>query len=338
MTTEPAQFDAAAKPDVFRMDLAEIGEQPFPRPESEYRIVLEKGAYETIVSHGETNPEVERCGVLVGDLFKDADGPFLVITHAIRGERAKEDVSRVRFTHSTWEHIHKVMDEQHPGKRIVGWYHMHPGFGVFLSEVDLFAHRNFFNAAWQVALVVDSKTNREGFFFWRDGEIVRAKRYWVEEEERWALSERGATQAVPGLTKKRPLETPAEDEAKVERDDASGAGPLLVNPVVLIMFALLCLALVYLNLRANVANAELRARLAGLERELARQGPELASSLALWARERLDRGERVEKLRPIYEEILRLDRVHEPTYRKLLPELAPLSRPGGQRRSPPEKE
>jgi len=35
--------------------------------------------------------------------------------------------------------------EQDPaGSQIVGWYHTHPAFGLFLSEYDLFIHRNFF--------------------------------------------------------------------------------------------------------------------------------------------------------------------------------------------------
>jgi len=38
------------------------------------------------------------------------------------------------------------MDAQFADKKIVGWYHSHPGFGIFLSEYDLFIHRNFFTA------------------------------------------------------------------------------------------------------------------------------------------------------------------------------------------------
>jgi hypothetical protein len=66
-----------------------------------------------------------------------------------------------------------VKDAQYPDDRIVGWYHSHPGFGVFLSEHDIFIHRNFFSDPNQVAWVFDPHSDEEGCFVWQDGEIVR---------------------------------------------------------------------------------------------------------------------------------------------------------------------
>jgi proteasome lid subunit RPN8/RPN11 len=49
---------------------------------------------------------------------------------------------------------------------IVGWYHTHPGFGIFLSGMDQFIHQNFFIQLWHVALVLDPVARRSGFFCW----------------------------------------------------------------------------------------------------------------------------------------------------------------------------
>ena len=54
---------------------------------------------------------------------------------------------------------------------LLGWQHTHPGLGVFLSEQDLFIHRNFFAEAWQIALVVDPRRQDFAFFHWRQGQV-----------------------------------------------------------------------------------------------------------------------------------------------------------------------
>src|SRR6185437_9021328 len=69
--------------------------------------------------------------------------------------------------------IYKVKDESYPEKRIVGWYHSHPGFGVFLSDHDTFIHRNFFSSRDQVAWVYDPHSDEEGCFGWIDGALHR---------------------------------------------------------------------------------------------------------------------------------------------------------------------
>ncbi|MBU0717990.1 MAG: Mov34/MPN/PAD-1 family protein [Planctomycetes bacterium] len=154
-----------------------------------FRVHISTEAYAAIIKHAQDSDRVELCGVLVGELLKDDHGPFLSITHTIRGEYAEHHAAQVTFTQETWAHIHRVMDTAHPNRSIVGWYHTHPGFGVFLSEMDLFIHRNFFNLPWQVAFVVDPRSTDQGFFVWRDGEPARTRTYWVGDEERMRLPE-----------------------------------------------------------------------------------------------------------------------------------------------------
>ena len=150
------------------------------------------------MAHARSEAEIEVCGVLVGDLAKDDEGAFLTISGAIRGRSARERSSQVTFTHSTWEQINREMDEKYPDRRIVGWYHTHPGYGVvpvgsgYLCSLD-----HFFNAGWQVALVVDQKAGRDGLFIWSGGAVVRCRRYWVGQDVRWEPRERLAVSAPP---------------------------------------------------------------------------------------------------------------------------------------------
>jgi proteasome lid subunit RPN8/RPN11 len=112
----------------------------------------------------------EVCGVLVGSLCWDG-GPYLLVDARIEGKHASHQSGSVTFTSDTWDYIHEELAAKHPDRKIVGWYHTHPGFGIFLSNMDAFIHENFFSFPWQPAYVFDPQAETDGFFFRTDGEL-----------------------------------------------------------------------------------------------------------------------------------------------------------------------
>lgn len=118
-----------------------------------------------IYQHVFLNADREVGGVLVGRITRN--GAMPTITGAIPAIAADEQRAALTFTQDSWEHVHRVLDEEYPNERIVGWYHSHPAFGIFLSGHDLFIHRNFFSGESQIALVVDPIAREEGVFAWR---------------------------------------------------------------------------------------------------------------------------------------------------------------------------
>ena len=119
--------------------------------------------------HARSSIKTEVCGVLVGH----EDGGGMEVEACISGVNAEQAGAHVTFTQDTWEHIYKVKDQQYPNQRIVGWYHSHPGFGIFLSDHDTFIHKNFFSSPKQVAWVCDPHSDEEGCFGWVSGRIER---------------------------------------------------------------------------------------------------------------------------------------------------------------------
>jgi hypothetical protein len=77
------------------------------------------------------------------------------------------------YTHDSWEEITRQRDRLHPALDIVGWYHTHPDFGIFLSSHDLFIHRHFFAQQLQVAYVIDPIRQTRGFYQCREGAVVQ---------------------------------------------------------------------------------------------------------------------------------------------------------------------
>jgi len=128
-------------------------------------VVMEAEVARKIRQHARTSMKAEVCGVLVGS----ADQERTLIEACIPGINAAQGGAHVTFTQDTWEHIYKIKDQQFPDGKIVGWYHSHPGFGVFLSEHDLFIQENFFSSPHQVAWVYDPHTDEEGCFGWVGG-------------------------------------------------------------------------------------------------------------------------------------------------------------------------
>ena len=71
------------------------------------------------------------------------------------------------------------MDFKYSELRIIGWYHSHPDFGIFLSDRDVFIQQHFFGSPGQIALVVDPVRKLEGVFEWRSGRPELMDHYWV---------------------------------------------------------------------------------------------------------------------------------------------------------------
>ncbi|MEM0318049.1 MAG: Mov34/MPN/PAD-1 family protein [Desulfurococcaceae archaeon] len=56
---------------------------------------------------------------------------------------------------------------------VVGWAHSHPGYGCFLSSVDLETHRRCFSQSYHVALVMDPLTGEYDIFTIRGNSYER---------------------------------------------------------------------------------------------------------------------------------------------------------------------
>jgi proteasome lid subunit RPN8/RPN11 len=155
----------------------ELAKQQFPDVQYDFRIFIAESAFDRICNNAEKTREVG--GILVGDVLRDKNGPYIKVDHVIEALHAEEKGTELTITHETWNHIHEQMDKTHSGKRILGWYHTHPNFGIFLSEQDQFIQQSFFNLAFQVALVYDPVRKVHGVFSWRDSKPWRVRQYWI---------------------------------------------------------------------------------------------------------------------------------------------------------------
>lgn len=133
-------------------------------------VLINEPAFRNSQAHALTSLNKEVAGVLVGPRpEKQEDGRYVVhVTDIIIAKHTRMQGASVTYTPESWRYIHDVLAVRYPNEEalIVGWYHTHPGFGIFLSGMDLFIHQNFFTQPWHIAFVLDPVARRSGFFTW----------------------------------------------------------------------------------------------------------------------------------------------------------------------------
>jgi len=145
------------------------------------RVVIDSTVRRQIVEFALTDTGRELGGVLLGVLSGNGE-PMVQITAMIPARHTDAGSASVTFTHETWRDILAVKDRAFAQLKIVGWFHTHPGFGIFLSRFDLHIHENFFNLDWQVAYVVDPLARTEGFFRWENGTVQKTLDFSIAGE------------------------------------------------------------------------------------------------------------------------------------------------------------
>ena len=149
-------------------------------------ILLDEAPLRAMQAHALSSLDREVAGVMVGrQPEKQPDGRYVV--HVIDSIIAKHTVmhgASVTYTPESWRYLNDTLWERYPDESavMVGWYHTHPGFGIFLSGMDLFIHQNFFTQMWHVAYVLDPRARTSGFFCW-NRQRTKVNRYdfmWPE--------------------------------------------------------------------------------------------------------------------------------------------------------------
>lgn len=169
-------------PPIFRPHIRILGRRrPFNHPTwTAVDILMNEAAFRDSQAHALSSLDREVAGVLVGPPpEKQPDGRYVVhISDTIIAKHTRMQGASVTYTPESWRYVNDRLAEMYPDESavIVGWYHTHPGFGIFLSGMDQFIHQNFFTQIWHVALVLDPLARRSGFFCW-DRHKSRVDRY-----------------------------------------------------------------------------------------------------------------------------------------------------------------
>jgi len=125
------------------------------------RCYLHADAGNEMVRHAMSATSREVGGILVGQ----AQRKFVLATGVIPARFSRESTASLTFTHASWQYMLAEQERRFPRTVVVGWYHTHPGYGLFLSGHDLYINRSFFTLAHQAAIVVDPVAGAIAVFY-----------------------------------------------------------------------------------------------------------------------------------------------------------------------------
>lgn len=129
-----------------------------------FRVFLREDVLDNIRDHCLEIIDAEVMGDLVGEVYKDERGSYLEIDGHIPARHTRASRTQVHDTTEARDHFLKLKYEMYPDKKIVGWYHTHPDFGIFLSPTDKATISTSFFLWYQVSIVYDPVRKEFGVF------------------------------------------------------------------------------------------------------------------------------------------------------------------------------
>lgn len=124
-------------------------------------VFIEHDSMASMKRHAEQDILREQAGILCGQAYQSDKQRYVVIESAIAADTLG-DAGHFRFHEDSWQHLWESLNDSH---NIIGWYHTHPGMGIFLSATDLRTQQLYFSSPWQIATVIDPISREIGIFY-----------------------------------------------------------------------------------------------------------------------------------------------------------------------------
>ncbi|KPA11744.1 hypothetical protein MHK_008047 [Candidatus Magnetomorum sp. HK-1] len=140
------------------------------------KVYLNNSIYTLFTKDLPLSSHVEDGGYIIGQAFRCPGSPsdendlefkwWISIDHIIPAKGIFGTPGMLLFTGDSWSHIHRALDNQYKGLKLLGWYHTHlfdatPEMGLSMMDMDL--HSRFLPLPWQVALLINIHQNNDRY-------------------------------------------------------------------------------------------------------------------------------------------------------------------------------
>ena len=209
------------------------------------KVYIKQDVYKALEKLAASDTSKELGSIILGEYCQEHGKTHVIISQYIEAKYTDASASTLTFTHETWDYVHSEHEKRYPDKKIIGWQHTHPNYGIFLSNYDMFIQENFFNLPFQVAYVIDPIQNLRGFFQWKNGRIEKLKGYYIYDDVG------------------KPIKI---EQTKVKKEEPA---PAKTSKVASVLIALLCAATLFLSCFAISLNNKYEKQLEKQEEILA---------------------------------------------------------------------
>lgn len=171
------------KPPADASDFVLLGKAPQP---GQPQLLMTWDTFHQLQAHCHSDTRSEVGGALLGRAYRYEGQVFVEVQASLPARSSDHGPIHFTFNADSWSQLHKDRAQQHPELDIVGWFHTHPGLGVFFSGDDIVVHSAAFVLPWHVALVLDPLRGEMGLFAWQKGKIVPVPGFYgMADEGAW---------------------------------------------------------------------------------------------------------------------------------------------------------
>lgn len=148
--------------------------------ECDYHIYLEDYVYTYLYQYAFSDLAKESSAILVGEVYIDSKEAI------IRGIIPIDSMKLSSDNEWIGPEIIEVIEEQRKiyfaDQDIIGWMHMQPGYGTMLTIKELREHRNVFEGAGSLFMLVDAINKIESVYVYEDDELKEQSGYCMYYE------------------------------------------------------------------------------------------------------------------------------------------------------------
>ena len=156
------------------------GHAPMPPQVS---VIMHQDALAQVKAHATSNLRTELGGALLGKAYQHNGTVFVEIEAALPATSGDHGPVHFTFNADSWRQLQQDKADQYPHLDMVGWFHTHPGLGVFYSGDDVVVHSAAFTLPWHVGLVVDPIRSEACFFGWSGPDLVPFRGFYERLDE-----------------------------------------------------------------------------------------------------------------------------------------------------------
>ncbi len=146
-------------------------------------LYISKIAEEKMRNHAmsKAHEKLEVMGLMLGQVFNH-DGVEYTMVRDVATTDLDASSTRVRFRRDGFEKLFASMDDVGFDHLVTGWYHSHPGHGIFMSPTDVDTQKGMFNSSFHRAVVIDPLNKEIGAYRLGSGdvEMMPFVIYWEE--------------------------------------------------------------------------------------------------------------------------------------------------------------
>lgn len=135
-------------------------------------VLLPQTLHNTLCQSRPLSHSIEEGGFLIGKVYRHGDRPnayLLELTEALSASYTGASLLHLTFTGDSFAEAKRLLRQDHPDDRILGWYHTHlfPATDAFgLSSIDVKLHFTTFTIPWQVAGLINLDGDRRRLRFY----------------------------------------------------------------------------------------------------------------------------------------------------------------------------